>query len=406
MAAPLHILRQADWLDGRRARAYRAILIGVTLLVALGWLLGAHGGQDAAGKAIGTDFVAFWAAGGLALHGAPAAAYHVPSISAAERAAFAFDPGVAPFYYPPPYLLLCLPLAMLPYFAALAAWLAATGVAYAAAVRRWLGDVPHPLLTILAYPAVMVCVGHGQNAFLTAALLGGGLLLVERRPWLAGLLLGSLVLKPQLAICLPIALAVRGEWRTFAATGLTGLAWCAAATLAFGAPIWQAFLTVGSVAARAQLDQGLVDPAKMVSVYGAIRMLGGSGALAYAAQACAGLAAVGSLILVARARAPAMAQNAVLAAGILLVSPYMFDYELTIAALPMAWLLTRGLEDGFRPWTRLILATGFALPLFGRGLAMGLHLPLAPPVLAALFWACCREAIGQANAIRSSPCRH
>ena len=97
MAAPLHILRQADWLDGRRARAYRAILIGVTLLVALGWLLGAHGGQDAAGKAIGTDFVAFWAAGGLALHGAPAAAYHVPSISAAERAAFAFDPGVAPF---------------------------------------------------------------------------------------------------------------------------------------------------------------------------------------------------------------------------------------------------------------------------------------------------------------------
>ena len=73
MIAVLPALRSADWLNLRRAKAYRAILLIVTLLIAVGWLLTARNGQDATGKAIGTDFVAFWAAGGLAKAGTPGA---------------------------------------------------------------------------------------------------------------------------------------------------------------------------------------------------------------------------------------------------------------------------------------------------------------------------------------------
>ena len=51
------------------------------------------------------------------------------------------------------------------------------------------------LLLAAAYPAVFVNLGHGHNGFLTAALMGGGLVLLDRRPWLAGILFGLLGLQ-------------------------------------------------------------------------------------------------------------------------------------------------------------------------------------------------------------------
>ena len=47
------------------------------------------------------------------------------------------------------------------------------------------------LLLALAYPAVLINIGHGQNGFLTAALLGGALIILDRRPILAGILSAS-----------------------------------------------------------------------------------------------------------------------------------------------------------------------------------------------------------------------
>ncbi len=46
------------------------------------------------------------------------------------------------------------------------------------------------LLLALAFPAVLINVGHGQNGFLTAALLGGALVVLDRRPLFAGILFG------------------------------------------------------------------------------------------------------------------------------------------------------------------------------------------------------------------------
>jgi hypothetical protein len=48
-------------------------------------------------------------------------------------------------------------------------------------------------------PCGFVNVGHGQNGFLTAALLGGALHLIDRRPWIAGVLIGCLAYQPQFA---------------------------------------------------------------------------------------------------------------------------------------------------------------------------------------------------------------
>ena len=65
---------------------------------------------------------------------------------------------------------------------------------------------------------------HGHNGFLTALLLGGGLILLERKPFLAGLLLGCLVYKPQFALVLPLLLLALWNWRAIAGAAVSSLA--------------------------------------------------------------------------------------------------------------------------------------------------------------------------------------
>ena len=72
-------LSDGAWLDGGRARAYTRILLALTLLGAVGWTALSSGGLDREGKPIGTDFVGFYAASGLALDGRPELAYDVVS---------------------------------------------------------------------------------------------------------------------------------------------------------------------------------------------------------------------------------------------------------------------------------------------------------------------------------------
>ena len=99
----------------------------------------------------------------------------------------------------------------------LAIWLVASFAAYLATVRA------HPAATrkrcwiAAAFPAVFINIGHGQNGFLTAALLGGALHWLDRKPWLAGILIGLLAYKPQFGVLIPIALLAGQRWTTIGA---------------------------------------------------------------------------------------------------------------------------------------------------------------------------------------------
>ena len=74
MCSALTFLREAAWLDARRARAWRNILLALSLMAAGGWVALSHSGVDPAGKALGTDFLSFYAASRLTLAGQPAGA--------------------------------------------------------------------------------------------------------------------------------------------------------------------------------------------------------------------------------------------------------------------------------------------------------------------------------------------
>ncbi|HXQ17289.1 MAG TPA: glycosyltransferase family 87 protein [Caulobacteraceae bacterium] len=386
----LDALSRADWLTAGRARAWGWLLLGVTAVIAIGWVAASRGGLDPTGKPLGTDFTSFWAASKLALAGAPAAAYDVSAHHAQQTALFGRDTGYAAFFYPPIFLLICLPLALLPYLVSLAAWLVATGALYWRMARAWLGE-SLGAMPILAFPAVLTNIGHGQNGFLSAALFGGGALWLGRRPILAGLCLGALAYKPHLGIMIPIALAIAGRWKTFAAAGAAVVALAAASYGLFGLETWRGFLADSAVA-RSALEQGLVGDAKMQSAFAAARLWGGGVGLAYGVQAAVAALAAGALLWLRRRAPNSGAEGPAMIVAALLASPFLLDYDLVILAAPLAWMLREGDAKGFLSWEKTLLLAAFVLPAVSRTLATEARLPLAPFVMAALLVAILRRA--------------
>ena len=378
-------LRDGAWMTPERATVYLRIIAVLTLVDGLAWIALSHGGLDRLGKPLGTDFMSFWAASKLALGGHPAAAYDVSAHYAAQRAVFGgLDTGYAAFFYPPVYLLLCLPLALLPCIASLSAWLLATGFASWQVVRRFLGERAGWALPALAYPAVMCNAGHGQNAFLTTALFGAGALSLSRRPILAGICFGALIFKPHLGILIPIALIAAGRWRAFFSAAATVLALAAASVAVFGVETWQAFLKISPLA-RAALEENYVGAEKMQSLFAAARLWHASVPVAYGLQAAmTGLAAV-VIAMLARRRPEGGAEGVALIAAAALASPFLLDYDLMLLAIPLAWVFAQGRRTGFLPWEKTVLTAAFLLPMISRLVADHLGLPLGPPVVLALF---------------------
>jgi hypothetical protein len=409
VGAGVATLRDGDWLTASRVRAYTRLLFAATVAAVVGWVGLSQGGLDREGKPLGTDFLSFWAASRLALGGHPALVYDVASHAAAQRAAFGGAPlGYAAFFYPPLYLLLCLPLGLAPYFVALATWLGATGAACWLAIRQVLGQAGRGLtLAMLAFPGLLSTIGHGQNALLTTALFALGAVSLDRRPILAGVWLGLLAFKPHLGLLLPLALMASARWKTVAAAAAAVLVFAAAALAAFGLPTWRAFLAVSPLA-RATLEQGLVGFDKMQSVFAAARLLGAGLWLSYGLQILAAAMAAWVVVRVARRAGgpdPGLALGATVATASLLASPFLLDYDLTLLAMPMAWVVKEGREQGFRPWEKTALFAAFILPLVARVAAQRLGVPLSPVVVGALLLVVARRALDPSGETLS-PIRH
>jgi hypothetical protein len=391
LAALARIVRDAEWANPTRLRNY-LVLIALAHVIGLAALLYlARGGVDPRGEPLGSDFVSFWTAGRLALAHQAASVYVPQTDLAAERALFGHPIGWYAFFYPPMFLLACLPLGLLSYTAALAAWLIATFAGFATALRALSKRFIHPL-TLAAFPGVFSTLGHGQNAFLTTGLFAGGVSLLESRPAVAGALFGLLSFKPQLALLAPLALLLTGRWRALAAFSATAAALAALSALAFGLPTWAAFLAETPMA-RATLERGLVDPAKMQSVFAAIKVLGGGNGLAYGAQGLAALAALATLVSALRRERNARRQFALVAALTCLTTPFLLDYDLTLLIAPIAILAEEGLASGFRPYEKTALVAAFLLPGVARPLAQYGHLPVSPLVVAALAAAMWRRMV-------------
>lgn len=379
----IDFIRDAAWLTADRARAWCQVLVLASASAIVVWLGLSHDGVDRLGKPIGTDFVSFWSASHLALSGQTAAPYDVEAHAAVQRALLpASKPGYYAFFYPPVFLLLCLPLALLPYLLSLAVWLAAGLAALFACLRKMLPQ-RWAILPILAFPGVLINAGHGQNGFISASCLGGGMLLMQRRPFLAGMCLGTLVFKPHLLLAAPVALVAARRWSVVAGGAVSGLDLIALSWLMLGQDAWRGFLQAAPLA-RATLEHGLVEPWKMQSVFAAVRVLHGKVEVAYAAQILTALAACLVLGRVVARQPGGQAEGALLVISTLICTPFLLDYDLVCLALPIAWVAAQAQRTGWQPWEKGVLCAAYMLPLFSRGLAMT-GAPASPVVMAALL---------------------
>lgn len=290
---------------------------------------------DLSGKPFGADFLPYWAASKLAMAGDPAAIFSRQEIYAVERGVIGAEITPKIWPYPPTFLLMVLPLSLLPYVISFICWLAVTGSGFVYVARRLIPKKPVTWL-VLVFPGTVTNFLYGQNGFLSAALLGGGLLLAERYPFTGGCLLGLLSYKPQLAVLISLALAAGRYWRALLGAVISAVGLALASLLVLGSNVWIAFFK------NLPLDAGLMNRAhlwgKMPTVFAAARLEGASQELAAAIQAVAIIGVILAVGWVWCRRSPLPIRGSVLAVGIFLATPYAFDYDLTILALPFAWL--------------------------------------------------------------------
>jgi alpha-1,2-mannosyltransferase len=298
----------------------------------------------------------------------------------------------------------------MPYTVAMCIWEVSTLLLYllaiAAIVREYqaayapIHCVVNWSVLALAYPAVFINLIHGNNAFLTTALMAGGLLLLNRRPVLAGALIGLLCYKPQYGVLFPFVLAASGRWRAFGSAAATVVV-LTIGTIVLYPEAWHAFLATASGTRTEILDGGGPGLHKIQSVFAWARMWVTPLPLAYALQGAASIAIAAAVTWLWRSNAAYPLKAAALTIGAILITPYSLDYDLVVAAPALAWVALYGLERGFAPFEATALAALWLSPLVARQFAEMTTIPLA--VIALLFvfilvlqrakadFACCDE---------------
>jgi alpha-1,2-mannosyltransferase len=221
-----------------------------TALLLLSWFIYIHtmatpGLVDRAGRFKGTDHIYFYVMGSLMQDGRTEDLYSPEAHIAEGRRRI--DSNLRLYQphsnYGPQVALAFVPLARLSYASSLTVFLLFTAICYSLSVwiiwRDLPGLAPYGRLVALlaaASPLLFALLRYAQLSAITLLLLSLALAALRRnRRFLAGIVLGTLIFKPQLGLVLGIALVMAAEWQVVAgaaAAGLTQitLAWTVSST--------------------------------------------------------------------------------------------------------------------------------------------------------------------------------
>jgi hypothetical protein len=341
----------------------RAYSLGIATVYAVVFVHFYHGGGwiiNIKGAPIYTDFTTAWVAGLQALQGNVATLYDPAEFLKMQTALLGALDFVYPNWpYPPTFSLLLAPFATLPYGWAFITWNLLTLAGFLSVVYLIARRSP-AIALVLASPFTAWNFLAGQNGFLMASLLGGALLFLERQPILAGVFIGCLTYKPQFGILLPVALVAGSQWRAIASAVTTFALLAGASIAAFGVSSWEAFprglfQQLGVVVDIEGGPQFAANWGYIQTVYGLIRYLHGSAAMAWAGQGSLTLCAAAIVWLVWRSPARYALKAALLSTAALLATPYAFAYDLAALAIPVAFLARDQMRCGLLRGEQAIL---------------------------------------------------
>lgn len=322
------------------------------------------------------DFFGFWSFGKFAA--TFGSAIYDPFALAAYQ--HGLDPaldGGYPYPYPPTFLLVLIPLGMMTLPVAYFCWVLATFSLYVLATlgRHWRSISGLALLTA---PTTLIVVISGQNGFLSAALLIGGLRCLARSPAYGGVLLGLLTYKPQFVLLLPIVLIASRNVSAILAACATALFVAAASSAALGGSIWPHWMAGFPIyQSLLQTNQAGLDHMMPTLVAGA-HALRAPASIGYAAQLlCSGV--VGLVTWRACARGIDEKSIAMAVIGSMVVAPYAMIYDMPMIAAAIAIHWKARAEAGV---PILIAEVLLVVALFACLLAMiGNSIPFAASVM-------------------------
>ena len=368
---------EAPWLNRERLRVYPKIFLVAYALSFTVWAMTLHGMVSPEGKPIGVDFQVNWAGSEMALRGQPSAIYDMNKFHALEQEEVGQRTFLAPWIYPPTFLVIVLPTALLPYLWALCVWMVLTFAGYSLVLRKIIPRT-ETFWPALAFPGAFANLMNGQNGLLAFSVLGGALLSLDSRPLLAGAFFGLLSYKPPMGVLVPLALAASGRWRAFFAAAATAIALAGISLAMFGAETWRAFLNSLGFTSHEIIQNGEVQFYTMQTVFAGARLLGAGIAASYLSQIVAAAIAATIVVWIWRLDIQFELKASAFVAGLVLVSPYIIYYDLVVLGLPIAWLALEGRRSGFLPFEKSLLVVAWLLPLVCEPVASYAHVPLTP----------------------------
>jgi hypothetical protein len=294
--------------------------------------------RDGTELAVGRDFLNFWIAGRHAWEGDPGRYYDMATYQQTMAPLVGANYPGQIWSYPPAIMLFAAPFGLLPYLPALALWTAIGPIVFLLALRQWTRD-PVLLVAAMLCPAAIFGIISGQLHFIVAAILLTVLRQRNERPWLAGALLGLLIVKPQLALFFPLLFLLERNVRAILAAGISMLAIVAATAAIWGPDIWLDYVRVGIPTQSLVLSDPIAGSAPfMPTVLMNLRGAGVSLSTASTVQAIASILAAALIAWHFRRRRAAddWQANAGFLAAAVLGTPYMLGYDtlaLSTAAL-------------------------------------------------------------------------
>jgi hypothetical protein len=338
--------------------------------------------RDGTSLAVGRDFLNFWMYGRAAWSENPGAFYDIATYHAAIRDLAGYSLNGQNWSYPPSIMLLAAPFGKLGYLTALAIWTLMGLALFIAVARRNVSDW-RILLPVLISPAALMCLISGQSAFVTGALLISVFALMDRRPLVAGFLIGLLSIKPQLGLLFPFFLIASQRWRVFFAAALTTIALVAFTTAIFGHQAWLDFIQKGlPVQGMVLADPDRIATPFFPTVFMNLRGVDASYALAMSVQGVFSIFAIGALVWAAafRRNADSVMTMALFFACTVCASPYLLSYDLVPLTFAAIVVLASGQLDRVG---RRVVQLVFWIPALQ--LALGTyHIP-GPALMAPVF---------------------
>lgn len=352
--------------------------IAFVLINALRDFLRSHHGLIVNEVYWGRDFINVWTGGQLIRQGRLTAIYDLAAYNQFQHQLFG-PLGSHNYSYPPVSFPIAASLSFLPYPIALATWIVGTGALFVWAAKPWWPERAGPAWLAIATPAALINVWMGHYGFLIGALFLLGWQRLDDKPRQAGIFFGLMLIKPHLAVLIPLVLLIRRKWQAIGAAAATVAVLVGLTTIGFGWQLWHDYLFNMSGVQASMIDAGK-SFFGLMSCSAATMVLRDfhNWPLAITVQAIFSLSGVILVAVAAWRRVPTRELSFLVATATFLVLPYSFSYDLTVVAIGTLAVLT---SRDAPPLEHRLALYGFLGPQIGIVLA-ALGLPGLPLMLA------------------------